>query len=110
MPLVRIDLPRGSTPSAARPSPMSSTARCAPPSTCPDGDRFQVIAEHDDDCLLIDPAYLGVTRSRQAIIIQVTLSRGRTREKKLAFYRAVADGLHAASGSAARMSPSTSSR
>ena len=32
------------------------------------------------------------------MIMQVTLSRGRSREQKLAFYRAVADGLHASVG------------
>ena len=98
MPLVRIDLPRGSTPE--RRQAIADVVYGALRATLdvPDGDRFQVIAEHDDDCLLIDPGYLGVTRSRQAMIIQVTLSRGRTREKKLAFYRAVADGLHAAVG------------
>ena len=98
MPLVRIDLPRGRTPERRRAIADVVYGALRATLDVPDGDRFQVIAEHDDDGLLIDPAYLGVARSRQAMIIQVTLSRGRSREKKLAFYRAVADGLHARVG------------
>ena len=60
----------------------------------PRGDRFQVISEHSRDTLLIDPTYLGIDRSADALLIQVTLSEGRTVEVKKAFYKAVADGLH----------------
>ena len=61
----------------------------------PEGDRFQVVTEHPQGGLVIDPGYLGVARSGQAIVIQVTLSRGRSRDQKQAFYKAVADALHA---------------
>ena len=98
MPLVRIDLPRGSTPERRRAIADVIYGALRETMDVPDGDRFQVIAEHDDDCLLIDPGYLGIVRSRQAMIVQVTLSRGRSRAQKLAFYRAVADGLHARVG------------
>jgi 4-oxalocrotonate tautomerase len=60
----------------------------------PRGDRFQVISEHGRDTLLIDPTYLGIDRSADALLIQVTLSEGRSVEVKKAFYKAVADGLH----------------
>jgi len=43
---------------------------------------------------VIDPTYLGIERSKDAIIIQITLNEGRTVELKKAFYKAVADGLH----------------
>ena len=94
MPLVRIDLPRGSTPERRRAIADVVYDALRATMDVPDGDRFQVIAEHDDADLIIDPGYLGITRTRQAMVIQVTLSRGRTREKKRAFYKAVADGLH----------------
>ncbi len=98
MPLVRIDLPRGST--AERRRAIADVVYDALRATMdvPEGDRFQVITEHEDDTLIIDPAYLGISRTRQAIAIQVTLSRGRSREQKKAFYKAVADGLHARVG------------
>jgi 4-oxalocrotonate tautomerase len=94
MPLVRIDLPAGSTPERRR--AIADVVYLAMRETLgvPEGDRFQVIAEHADEDLILDPAYLGITRTRQAIVVQVTLSRGRSVEKKQAFYRAVADGLY----------------
>jgi 4-oxalocrotonate tautomerase len=60
----------------------------------PKDDRFQIITEHAPSDLVIDPTYLGIDRSKDAIIIQVTLNEGRTVELKKAFYKAVADGLH----------------
>ncbi|GAC1543954.1 MAG: tautomerase family protein [Vulcanimicrobiaceae bacterium] len=60
----------------------------------PQDDRFQVIAEHPPGALVADPGYLGIRRSDDCIIIQITLNHGRTVEMKKAFYKAVADGLH----------------
>jgi 4-oxalocrotonate tautomerase len=60
----------------------------------PKDDRFQVITEHARENLVIDAEYLGIHRSAEAIVIQVTLNEGRTEELKRAFYKAVADGLH----------------
>ena len=54
---------------------------------------FMVIAEHGPEGLVIDPTYLGISRSKDAVIIQLTLNEGRTLEVKKAFYKAVADGL-----------------
>jgi phenylpyruvate tautomerase PptA (4-oxalocrotonate tautomerase family) len=64
----------------------------------PKNDRFQVIAQHARDTLIIDPTYLGIERSADAIIVQLTLNDGRTVEAKKAFYQAVADGLNARVG------------
>lgn len=61
----------------------------------PENDRFQVISEHARQDLVIDPGYLGIHRTDDAIIIQITLNEGRaTLELKKAFYKALADGLH----------------
>jgi 4-oxalocrotonate tautomerase len=60
----------------------------------PDGDRFQVINEHRPQNFIFDPDYLGIHRSNDCVFIQVTLLAGRTVEKKSAFYKAIADGLH----------------
>lgn len=60
----------------------------------PDGDRFQVITEHPAGGLVFDPDYLGVHRSNDCVFIQVTLNEGRTVNQKVAFYKAIADGLH----------------
>jgi 4-oxalocrotonate tautomerase len=60
----------------------------------PKDDRFQVITEHPATDLVIDPGYLGIRRTPDCIIIQLTLNEGRTLDQKRAFYKAVADGLH----------------
>jgi phenylpyruvate tautomerase PptA (4-oxalocrotonate tautomerase family) len=60
----------------------------------PPNDRFQVIAEHAADGLIYDPAYLGINRTDDVILIQITLNEGRTVEQKQAFYAAVATGIH----------------
>ena len=60
--------------------------------------RDVVITEHAPATLIIDPTYLGIQRSAEALIIQLTLSEGRTVEAKQAFYKAVADGLNARVG------------
>ncbi len=64
----------------------------------PPKDRFQVIHEHDADDFLFDPEYLSINRSDDLVIIQVTWNEGRTVEQKKAFYKAIAEGLHAAVG------------
>ncbi|MDB5361212.1 MAG: tautomerase family protein [Rhodospirillales bacterium] len=94
MPLVRIDLPAGK--SAEYRSTVGDVVYVAMTETMnvPRDDRFQIIAEHAPSDLVIDPTYLGINRSKDAIIIQVTLNEGRTVDLKQAFYKAVADGLH----------------
>ena len=94
MPHVRIDLPEGRT--ADYGSTVGETVYSAMTQalSVPTNDRFQVICEHKRSGLLIDPTYLGIQRSKDALVIQVTLNEGRTVELKKAFYKAVADGLH----------------
>src|SRR5437879_370762 len=59
----------------------------------PEDDRFQIINEHPAENLSIAPGYLGIARTADCILIQITLNDGRTVEQKKAFYKAVADGL-----------------
>ncbi len=60
----------------------------------PRDDRFQVITEHPPGGVVASETYLGIARTAECVIIQLTLNAGRTVEVKKAFYRAVADGLH----------------
>lgn len=96
MPLVRIEVPARTD--AARRKAISETVHDAMTTTLnvPKADRFQVITEHAADALIIDPNYLDIERSKDAILIQITLNEGRSTDLKKAFYKAVADGLHAA--------------
>jgi phenylpyruvate tautomerase PptA (4-oxalocrotonate tautomerase family) len=60
----------------------------------PKEDRFQVINEVGSDDFIVDPSYLGIQRTRDCVVIQLTLNTGRSVEVKRAFYKAVADGLN----------------
>jgi 4-oxalocrotonate tautomerase len=94
MPLARIDLPTGKPPEYRRAVADVVYEAMIATLNAPKGDRFQVISEHAQDNLIIDPTYLAIERSAEALIIQLILNEGRTVEVKKAFYKAVADGLH----------------
>ena len=59
----------------------------------PDGDRFIVIGEHEPANLIYDPNFLGMKRSPDFLLIQVTSTVGNNKDSKLAFYRYIADEL-----------------
>lgn len=94
MPFVRIDLIEGK--SADYRKTIGEVIYDAMRTTIdvPENDRFQVVAEHKRDNFIYDPTYLGVSRTDDCVFIQITLNSGRTVEKKRAFYKAIADGLH----------------
>ena len=91
MPLVRIDLPEGKP--EAHLAAIGDIVYDAMRSTLnvPQGDRFQIFTTHAPGTLSIDKSYLGIERSDDCVIIQVTLNHGRSVAMKQAFYRAVAD-------------------
>jgi phenylpyruvate tautomerase PptA (4-oxalocrotonate tautomerase family) len=93
MPLARIDLAEGK--SADYRKTIGEVVYQAMVETlkAPKDDRFQIITEHGDD-FVVDPNYLGIQRSKDCVIIQLTLNEGRTVDQKRAFYKAVAMGLH----------------
>jgi phenylpyruvate tautomerase PptA (4-oxalocrotonate tautomerase family) len=64
----------------------------------PLNDRFQVVNEHGADDFLFDADYLGIHRTDDLVMIQVTWNEGRTVEQKKAFFKAIADGLKSAIG------------
>lgn len=94
MPFVRIDLVEGK--SADYRAEIGDVVYEAMRATMdvPPHDRFQVITEVPKDGFIADPGYFGISRTPDCVFIQVTLKFGRTVDAKLAFYRAVADGLH----------------
>jgi 4-oxalocrotonate tautomerase len=94
MPLVRVDVPKGSLAEYRRAVGEEIYTAMVEVLKVPKDDRFQVISEHDDDGLVIDPTYLGIERTKDAILIQITLNDGRGVEQKKAFYKTLADGLH----------------
>jgi len=94
MPIARIDLPAGKTAEYHRAVGDIVYEAMITALNVPKDDRFQIIAEHAAADLIIDSDYLGIHRTANAIVIQVTLNEGRTLEVKKALYKALADGLH----------------
>jgi 4-oxalocrotonate tautomerase len=52
-----------------------------------------IVSEHDPDDFDYSPDYLGIARSDDLVIIQITANNTRTVEKKKAFYRRVVELL-----------------
>jgi 4-oxalocrotonate tautomerase len=92
MPLVRIDLRKGKS-DAYRQEIGRVVYEALLSVGVPKDDRFQVVNEHEATNFLFDPNYLGVRRSEDLVIVQITWSEGRTLEQKKALYKAIADGL-----------------
>ncbi|MDI4235840.1 tautomerase family protein [Bradyrhizobium sp. Arg237L] len=97
MPLVRIDLRKGKD--AAFRQEIGRIVYDALISVgVPEKDRFQLISEHEADGFLFDADYLGIHRTNDLVIIQITWNEGRTSAQKQALYKAIADGLRTALG------------
>jgi 4-oxalocrotonate tautomerase len=94
MPLARIDLVRGKPADYKRTIADVVYEGIVDILKAPANDRFQVIAEYAPESHIADESYLGIKRTQDCVIIQLTLNVGRTVEQKKAFYKAVADGLH----------------
>jgi 4-oxalocrotonate tautomerase len=90
MPLQRIDLAEG-RPSEQRRAIADAVHRALVDTIgVPKDDRFQVVSEHPPGALVIAPEYLGIAH-RDVILVQVTLSVGRTVEQKRRLYRRMAE-------------------
>jgi 4-oxalocrotonate tautomerase len=93
MPLVRVELPAGKPAEyqAAVGEAIQQAMHAA--LKVPLEERFHIFTEHAPADLVIDPTYLGIDRSADATVIQVTLNEGRDADMKSRFYRTLADGL-----------------
>jgi phenylpyruvate tautomerase PptA (4-oxalocrotonate tautomerase family) len=93
MPFARIDLAKG------KPSQFRATLAdivykgILEVLKAPEGDRFIVVNEHEPENLIYDPTFLGMKRSPDFILIQVTSTVGNNKESKFALFRFIADEL-----------------
>jgi 4-oxalocrotonate tautomerase len=94
MPLQRIDMVQG-RPEAQRRAIADAVHRALVESMgVPQEDRFQIVTEHPRAGFLCTPAYLGI-RHDDPVLIQLTISVGRTTEQKQELYRRIAELLEA---------------
>jgi phenylpyruvate tautomerase PptA (4-oxalocrotonate tautomerase family) len=93
MPLVRITLRRGKSPAHLAALRNGIYRAMRDTFNVPENDRFILISQHDADEFDCDPGYLGIARSDDLVIVQITCNTGRTVEMKQALYRSIADNL-----------------
>jgi 4-oxalocrotonate tautomerase len=88
MPLVRIDLREGKSEEYKKAIADGVHKALVEGAGAPADDRFQVITEHPANEIIYDANYLGVKRSENIVMVQITLSAGRKlAQKKLLFKR-----------------------
>ena len=96
MPLVRISLLKGKPASYRRKVGDAIHQALVETIDVPAKDRFQLITEHDPEDFVFDREYLGIARSRDLVIIQATISAGRSLHLKRRLYLAIVARLAAA--------------
>jgi 4-oxalocrotonate tautomerase len=98
MPLVRISLKRGK-PAAHRKAIADGVYQAMIETfNVPENDRFILTHEHDGDDFSYSPDYLGIQRTDDLVLIQLTVSNTRGVEQKQALYRGIVERLTKAPG------------
>ena len=98
MPLVHVSLRRGK-PAAHRQAILDGIYRALRATfDVPEEDRFMTITEHDETDFSYSRTYLGIDRSDDLVMIQLTVSNTRTVEKKKALFRQIVANLTADPG------------
>jgi 4-oxalocrotonate tautomerase len=93
MPLTRVSLRRGK-PVAYRKAILDSLYLAMRETfAVPEGDRFMTISEHDEDDFVYGADYLGIQRSDDLVMIQLTVSNTRPVEQKQKLYRRIIERL-----------------
>ncbi|MGL4237105.1 tautomerase family protein [Tabrizicola sp.] len=98
MPMTRISLKRGKTPDYKRSLMEQIYLAMRDTFNVPEEDRFMTITEHDDAQFDFGADYLGIHRSEDLIMIQITANNTRTTEQKKALYAKIAERLAADPG------------
>ncbi|NUT60976.1 tautomerase family protein [Herbaspirillum sp. C9C3] len=93
MPLVRISLLRGKS-RAYRSAIADNVYEALRESfNVPEDDRFMVITEHDPEELVFSRSYMGMARTDDFVLIQLTVSNTRTQAQKNALYARIVERL-----------------
>jgi phenylpyruvate tautomerase PptA (4-oxalocrotonate tautomerase family) len=93
MPLVRISLRKGKDAAYRQAIRDNVYAAMRETFNVPEDDRFIVLHEHDGDGFDYSPSYLGMARSDDLLLIQITANNTRTVEQKKALFARIAERL-----------------
>lgn len=93
MPLVRISLREGKSEQYRKALADGVHQAMVEAIDAPFQDRFQIITQHSANDLIYDPNYLGVQRSDDIVIVQISLSAGRKPGQKRKLFQRMAEIL-----------------
>jgi 4-oxalocrotonate tautomerase len=93
MPLVRISLRQGKPAAYRRAIADGVYTALRETFNVPEEDRFITISEHGEDDFLFGRTYMGIERSDDLVILQITVSNTRTVEQKKALFARIAELL-----------------
>jgi 4-oxalocrotonate tautomerase len=93
MPLSRVSLRQGKPATYRKAITEGIYAAMRETFNIPEGDRFMIVTEHDGDDFLYSADYLGIQRSDDLVIIQLTVSNTRPVEQKKKLYRRIVERL-----------------
>jgi len=98
MPLVRISIDATTRPETRKAVASAVYEAMRATIGIPEGDRFILFSSHGSADWVIDSRFPNVERSKQFVLIQITLNRGRTVEQKQALYAQIAQRLESPAG------------
>ncbi len=93
MPLVRISLREGKPEQYRKALADGVHQAMVEAIDAPAQDRFQIITEHSANDLIYDPSYLGIERSDDIVMVQITMSAGRKPGQKRKLVQRMAELL-----------------
>jgi phenylpyruvate tautomerase PptA (4-oxalocrotonate tautomerase family) len=97
MPLIRVSLKRGKSPEYIRAILDGIYDATRATFNVPDNDRFMLVSQHDEGEFVYGSGFLGIERTDDLVIIQITAA-GRTLAQKKALYQDIASRLSARPG------------
>ena len=89
MPIVRIDLRKNPDITFAKRVGVQVYNAMHTAIGVPENDNFQILTEHDEHHFIYDPEYLGIQRTDNLVIIQITLTEGRSPAQKTLLYTTI---------------------
>jgi phenylpyruvate tautomerase PptA (4-oxalocrotonate tautomerase family) len=98
MPLVRISLREGKSDEYKKALADGVHRAMVEAIEAPSQDRFQVVTEHPAGGLIYDSTYLGVQRTDNIVLVQITLSTGRKLAQKRKLFKRMAEILQESPG------------
>jgi 4-oxalocrotonate tautomerase len=93
MPLTRVSLRKGKPPAYRKAICESLYLAMRETFDVPEGDRFMTVSEHDADDFVYGADYLGIRRSDDLVMIQLTVSNTRPVAQKQKLYRRIVERL-----------------